>query len=194
MPAATTRAALAVYLAPLRRTIQCVARAEVFGAGHSLDHAYDVSFLAHGGGSGNSVPLRSRSGQLEILFTIREWYQIVPVAPTGGRRQYVTRVAYYAYTVRDRDERDLLAYHWHPEGVSHVTTPHLHIPRHAPIPLPRTDPARAVSLGEMHLPTNRVFLEDVVELLISEFSIAPLHADWRDALAESRAQHDRERD
>ena len=106
--------------------------------------------------------------------------------------EYRVTLAYYAHTIRDRDERELLAYHWHPEGFSDVTAPHLHLPRVAPIPLPRTEPARAVSLGEMHVPTNHIHLEDVIELLIREFAFAPLRPDWQAALAENRADLDRE--
>ena len=101
-------------------------------------------------------------------------------------------MVYYAYTILDRDARELLAYHWHPEGVSDVTFPHLHVPRAEPIPLARTDPVRSAAVGEMHLPTNRVLLEDVVELLIREFSIVPLRPDWQAVLDDNRAASLRE--
>ena len=74
-----------------------------------------------------------------------------------------------------------------------MTAPPFHIPRVAPIPLLRFDLPRAVNLGAMHLPTNHVFLEDVVELVIREFTIAPLRPDWQDALAASRADFEGER-
>ena len=102
--------------------------------------------------------------------------------------QYQIRLASYSYEVLDREEREILVYHWHPGGVSDITFPHLHIARVALLPLVRTDPLRTVALGEMHLPTNRVLLEDVVELLIREFAVAPLREDWRTVLDENRAE------
>ncbi len=71
------------------------------------------------------------------------------------------KTVYYSYAIRDRDEREVLVYQWHPEGVSDVTFPHLHISRSAPIPLARTDPPRTVAIGRMHLPTNHVRLDDL---------------------------------
>jgi hypothetical protein len=177
----------------MRRTVQCVARTEVFGAGHALDRVHTISFVSHGGQARDIAPLRAWNGRIDVHLSIRERYHVVQVVPNLRQRRYHVLLMYYAYTVLDRDERELLAHHWHPEGVSDVTSPHLHIPRVAPIPLPRTDPTRAVVLGEMHLPTNHVLLEDVVELLIREFAIAPLRPDWQTALAESRSELDRDR-
>jgi len=170
-----------------------VAKAEVFGGGHALDRVHNLTFVSPGGTAGYTTPLRATSGHRDVQLAITEYYRIAPLPPDAGRNLYQIRLTYYAYTIRDRDERELLAYHWHPEGVSDVTAPHLHIPRVAPIPLPRVDPARAVALGEMHLPTNRVLLEDVVELLIREFAIVPLRPDWQAALAASRSELDQER-
>jgi hypothetical protein len=169
-----------------------VARAEVFGGGHTLDRVYNITFVSHGGMAGYTAPLRAQSGHRDVQLAVTEYYRVVPLPPDAGRSLYQIRLTYYAYTIRDRDERELLTYHWHPEGVSDVTAPHLHIPRVAPIPLPRTDPARSVALGEMHLPTNHVLLEDIVELLIREFAIAPLRPDWQAALTESRSEFARE--
>lgn len=138
------------------------------------------------------VPLNMSERRAALLLSVREFYVLDARPDHGVRARYEISTVAYAYTIRDRDERELLAYHWHPEGVSNVTIPHLHIPRHSPIPLPRTDPPRTVALGEMHLPTNHVLLEDVVELLIREFAIAPLRPDWQAALAESRSGLDQE--
>lgn len=88
-------------------------------------------------------------------------YRVEPAADGGEGFQVQT--TNYRYHILDRDGREILAYHWHPEGVSSVTDPHLHLsgrlnpldtgPRDVPIPL-----------GDMHLPTGIVSLAQVVRL------------------------------
>ena len=38
---------------------------------------------------------------------------------------WTVKVIAYAYTLLDADKREVLNYHWHPIGSSHVTTSHL---------------------------------------------------------------------
>jgi hypothetical protein len=71
--------------------------------------------------------------------------------------------------VNDEDERELFAYHWHPIGRSHVTTPHLHISG-------RTEPPE---LAQAHYPTGPVTLADVVRPLIADFQVPPRRTDWQ---------------
>ena len=85
----------------------------------------------------------------------------------------------------DAEEREVLAYHWHPVGVSPVTFPHLHLSGRLPAldAGPRQEPLR---LGGMHLPTGgMVTLADVVRLLIAECGVAPRRADWERVLADA---------
>jgi len=84
----------------------------------------------------------------------------------------------YLYEINDRDGREILAYHWHPEGVSPITEPHLHLSgRLRPFDLGDRD--TAVRLGGMHLPTGIVTLARMVHLLIAEFGAEPRRADWQ---------------
>ena len=96
------------------------------------------------------------------------------------------RISGYRYQLFDSQDREILAYHWHPEGISPIAYPHLHLSgRLSPLDLgPRQEPA---ALGEMHLPTGDVTLADVVRLLITEFGIAPRRADWEAILDAERA-------
>ncbi len=75
----------------------------------------------------------------------------------------------YAYHLYDLHGTELLAYHWHPHGSGARPDPHLHV---------RATIGTA-HLSRMHLPTGRVSLEAFVRLLITEFGISPLQADWR---------------
>ncbi len=69
----------------------------------------------------------------------------------------------------------LILYHWHPTGRSHVATPHLHL-----------GPPLLAALGvkrSIHLPTGDVRLEDFVGTLIREFGVRPVRRDWARVLA-----------
>lgn len=98
---------------------------------------------------------------------------------------YRVEIVSYEYQVLDREEREILAFHWHPVGLSNVTDPHLHLSsRLNPLDMGRNqDP---LDLAGMHMPTGFVALEDVVRLLITEFGIIPRRTDWDNVLRENR--------
>ena len=88
-------------------------------------------------------------------------------------RQYVARVYAYSISIRLDDGAELLAYHWHPNGLSDVRTPHLHVAARFTTSL----------LGKVHLPTGTVPIASITQMLISEFGVAPLRKDWRRILS-----------
>ena len=86
----------------------------------------------------------------------------------------------YIYGLRTgRDEADeFLAWHWHPENRAQ---PHVHI---------RTNHPDVAGLPGMHIPTSRVFFEDVLLFAVSELD-ATCRDGAQDLLAESlRRTHD----
>lgn len=130
---------------------------------------------------GTSAPIRRAGGTAHLRFEHR--FQVNE--PRASRSTGELQTVGYRYEVLDADEREIVAFHWHPVGVSPITYPHLHLSgRLAPIDLgPREEPVR---LGEMHLPTGgMVTLADVVRLLISEFGVVPRRGDWERILAEA---------
>jgi hypothetical protein len=78
------------------------------------------------------------------------------------------------YTVLDVNRTEVLAYHWHPEGVSPVTTPHLHLGAASGVTWPRLQGA--------HMPTGPVALTAFVRCLIEELGVEPRRPDWQAAL------------
>ena len=88
----------------------------------------------------------------------------------------------YRFHLLDRDDREILAYHWHPEGVSPITEPHLHLSGRLR-PLDAGDRVAPLALGEMHLPTGVVTLAQVVRWLITEFEVRPRRDDWETVLS-----------
>jgi hypothetical protein len=84
------------------------------------------------------------------------------------RGNWEIQLSAYRYEVYDRDDTELLAYHWHPAGLSPVATPHLHVrARHA-----------SIDLAKRHLPTGPVTVVAFLRSLITEFGVEPLRTDW----------------
>jgi len=80
------------------------------------------------------------------------------------------RIVAYQYALLDDASREYLAYHWHPDGSSHVTQPHLHLGPAAGVAVPE--------LAAAHLPTGPVSLAAVARLAIEAFDVRPLRLDW----------------
>lgn len=100
----------------------------------------------------------------------------------GPRGPWKTTTAAYVYELQDSDSRALLSYHWHPGEGSTVTFPHLHL-----------GPAAQLGhrpLATAHLPTNRIALEDMLRLAITEFDVEPLKNDWAEVLSRTEASYD----
>ena len=90
------------------------------------------------------------------------------------------RVMAYWFALMDADgRRELLAYHWHPDGGSSAPFPHLHLGAGVE-GLPVT--------SRVHLPTGHVLLSQVVFLAISELGVPPLRTNWRRVLMPDTAQ------
>ena len=81
----------------------------------------------------------------------------------------------YIYTVFDNRTQQVLNYHWHPGGRSHIVTPHLHLKQGARVGLPE--------VRDAHLPTGYVTLSAFLEFLIRDFGVAPLRDDWQSILS-----------
>jgi hypothetical protein len=89
----------------------------------------------------------------------------------------------YWYHFAESDDREILAYHWHPDGSSWMRTPHAHLSSRIPaIPVSGGD---AIALADMHLPTGFVTVAEIVRLSIVEFRVVPRRDDWEAVLASS---------
>jgi hypothetical protein len=114
---------------------------------------------------GEAVQLRSRLG---LGLRVRLRARVGPVEDDPGRWQ--VQIVAYQYALLDREAREYLAYHWHPEGSSHVTEPHLHLGPAAEVGVP--------VLAAAHLPTGPVSLTALVRLAIHGLDARSLRTDW----------------
>src|SRR5205085_1644240 len=94
---------------------------------------------------GRGDPIRLR-GPERIHLRVRMRVRLTQAEPPRGL--WEARTAAYEYRLSDQDDREIVAYHWHPEGQSHVQAPHLHLGPAAEIGRP--------ALLAAHLPTGFV--------------------------------------
>jgi hypothetical protein len=116
---------------------------------------------------GEAVRLR---GESQLGLTVAEEYELIE----ADQGEWETRVVSYFYGFEHAGSK-LLAYHWHPQGHSPVTEPHLHVMGEREF--------EGQSIGKLHLPTGAIRLEDIVALAIEELGAEPLREDWRTVLA-----------
>jgi hypothetical protein len=163
----TSRQALNSFLAPLQRALSCVTDAVLYcrlAPGARLD------------GTATLLPQTRLKAVTETFYlSVTLYFRFIE--GTGAPGPYrVTTTAYY-YSLFDSDEREIIAYHWHPHG--DIAFPHLHICAGARI-------GRA-DLRDAHIPTGRIALEDLLRMAITEFGVVPRRDDWREALAQTQA-------
>lgn len=91
----------------------------------------------------------------------------------------------YLVSLVDRDEREVLAWHWQPgEEYAGPDHPHLHVSAAVHFPDARGH-RTLLDLDKLHLPTGMVSLAAVVRTLIDEFGVQPAVADWRARLGDA---------
>jgi hypothetical protein len=181
LPARRPSAAVDEFVARLRQVAACITDQPLLSTGHRpAPQPHFVSFVP----LDLPVPLRSRRGGRGAELFVRIDYTVDALAPGSG---YEVRSSAYRYHVLDAHGRELLAYHWHPEGVSPVVSPHVHVSNAAwLLPGPPDPSAAPPTLAGIHLPTGPVALADVVRLLIAEFAVVPRRADWETVLRQHR--------
>ncbi len=89
----------------------------------------------------------------------------------------------YRIALLDRAEREVLAWHWQP-GPEFAGPDYPHLQVSAAVGFPDARGHRTmVDLDKVHLPTGPVSLAGVVRMLVEEFGVQPVVADWRERLA-----------
>ncbi len=113
-------------------------------------------------------------GTSRLWLFLRQYYRIIESGIP--RTPWTVIETGYEYSIMDADQREILAYHWHPMGQSSFISQHLHIGHGAMT-------ARE-ELHTAHLPTGYVSLPDIIRLLIRDFGAIPRRGDWESVLSE----------
>lgn len=134
--------------------------------------------------AGNPSPLRA---DYSLMLTVMQQYRFTETHSIEDDDWSVTIAAYvYAFETEltsGGSRRELIAYHWDPDGVSGVSHPHLHVGQG----LARTESQVGPKhFHKMHLPTGHVAVGDIVVLAIREFGAEPLRNDWESVLQAAR--------
>ena len=122
-------------------------------------------------GGAEAVRVRtSASGHIRLAFD--EFFVLDSVV---GRHN--ARITGYRYSLLTDDQREIVAYHWHPGGAA-PEFPHLHVLAGAGTLRPDVRAA--------HFPTGEVALADFFLLVIRDFRVRPLRPDYEELLGASR--------
>jgi hypothetical protein len=159
------------FLAPLQRALACVTH-EILSVGGGY-HASPVDNpqQRHVLTLSNSPAVLGQDRRFALALI--QHYRVVEGEGARGPWK-VSTVAYY-YTLRlASTSQEVLGYHWHPQGRSAVTYPHLH--------LHEGTGAVKHNLLKAHLPTGRIAVEDILRLAITHFEVIPLREDWETLL------------
>jgi hypothetical protein len=126
-------------------------------------------------------PDRSPFLQLEVSIE----YAVLSEKGISEHNGFTAVVRRYFLGVADLGDRELFAYHWHPDGASDVLTPHLHVSVAPSIILPARIGATMddrLAMGKLHFPTHRIALPELVRFLITELDVGPRRPDWEAVL------------
>ena len=170
MPGATAREAVEEFLRPLRRVVSCVTPGVLNVAG-----GYHPSARPHSVLIGDGLPVKlAGAGRLKLRMV--HHYRVVE--DTGARGLWKVRTAAYYYSLDDFNEREVISYHWHPEGQSPIRFPHLH--------LGPGSGCQREELGTAHCPAGRISIEDFLRFAIVDFRVEPLRDDWSHVFGEAQ--------
>lgn len=169
----TSAEAVRTYLAPLQRALSCLSDAVARVGGYHPREDPQTLIV----NNGQPVPLgRSPS---PVFLRMRHTYRIVRT-PIGD--QWIVRPLSYIYSVRDESDREVFAYHWHPDESPDVVFPHLHMGFGVLF--------RGEGLWRKHMPTGHQTLMTVLRLTIRDFGVQPTRADWSDVLDTSQPDYE----
>lgn len=110
--------------------------------------------------------------KLQASFALA--YELVET-PDVERGPWKVATRSYRYHIVTEDLGEVVLFHWHPG--SGRLFPHLHVGSSQLTP-------SAVLSHQDHVPSGRVSLEAVIQMLISELGVVAEREDWRDVLVE----------
>jgi hypothetical protein len=186
----TPEEAVDAFVHRIRESLSCIGDATAFASPGAPDQPRSLALYAHGQDEPGKILLSTYGGEGDIYLKVAHSFTLRHLPHDSIRGPYKVSSSFYQYIILDYGGSEILTYDWHPSGRGARFTPHLHVSVAGSIHLAeRNGSARQgkrTHLGSFHLPTGRVLLEDVVELLIEEFGVDPLRADWRAVLDNNR--------
>lgn len=165
MPGKTPSDALAEYVQPVRKSLECVTPTKLAYLKPKEEIEQALFFEDVGG-----AKISSKTG-IDYLMVVRHKFVISQIAT----RSFKVRTLEYRYAldIETADgPQELFEYHWHPGSIHKF--PHVHVMTGDP------------SFHKVHLPTCRISVEDFVRCLIDDFKIPPRIANYGSVLDRNR--------
>lgn len=175
MPGRTPKEAFDAFIEPIQKVVACLGIAKLTPSPGGRTEPGQVHAWTLNGERGMAF-----SGGWH--FEAQMHYSFVQGAVSGE-----WRVQTHGYRYRlALQGTHLWRIHWHPSLTSTYHMPHVHLNLAQPGEVPH-------ATMDQHHPTGRMSLEDAVEWVFNNQSIAPARDDWRAVLEETRSQHVRYR-
>jgi hypothetical protein len=142
------------------------------GGRHQLGRVHTLTW--HGF---EPTPVEGPDGEI-VTIDISLQYEILHIPDDRHRGPYKVTTRGYMHAVQTIDGAEVIAFHWHPDGNSHVRDTHVH--------LGSTQLARGGVLSKKHhIPAPRMSVEEVLRFCIDQLGVKPLRDDWAPVLADS---------
>jgi hypothetical protein len=161
--------AVANFIGPIQRAIACVTKTVVVRSHDSTEPGGVRAILAP---KSDFAQLR---GDRRLHLSVAMEYEIIKVKDPPKLGPWKVKTRQYRYHVVTDDLAEVILFHWLPDGNCSTTKPHIHLGGSQLT-------SDAVITRKTHIPSGRVSLESVIQVLISEFNVVPLRADWQDVL------------
>lgn len=124
----------------------------------------------------------SRDNGAPIVLDIEHTCVFVSDSTRPARERWQARIAGYFYTLDAADGREILAYHYHPTGRSHITVPHLHLGAGLGSLVPE--------MAKAHLLTGLVTPSAVLLPAIEHFGVSTRRRDWATVVEQAHTELD----
>lgn len=134
--------------------------------------------------------LRRPPGFANLLFDFAVGYRVDQTVSEERRRDFAVTTTNWEFNVYDLDEREIIAYHWHPHSVSDRKSPHFHV---GSILIDTRRHDLGARFSRLHLPTGVVTIADIARMLIEEFDVVPIHRNWDETLDACQETFERQR-
>jgi hypothetical protein len=158
------------FLNPLNRVLSCLTKDIIVASGCDLNKIEAASL-------NKGAPSRLRSNPAFFLSVLIQ-YKLTKAE--GERGPWKVSTAAYAYGLHDKEQSEIISYHWHP-GVGR-RYPHLHLGAGSGV---------AQYLEKVHVPTRRISLEEILRFAIEELRVRPLRRDWEKVLELAQSQFEK---
>ena len=171
------------FIIPMRRALGCITDARLTFPGNARSGlALTVSL-----NSGDPVRLR---GESVLFFTSQQRFEIIRTDVVGAPYRLHTLQYTYEFAIDVTPDHpggtEVLSFHWTPESLNPGEKRFGHVHIKSPM-LAAVTPIAPGRFSTVHIPTDRLCLEQVIRFAIEDLGVVPLRRDWEMILSDGEA-------